>query len=98
VQLADAVSRSFPFDLVAVVLAGYAGAAWLLLRDRPDRAVASGSVRQPAHQALALLGERHHRGGRPGPLDVRDHGRLAALHGGDHRVGGPQVDALLPSA
>jgi MFS transporter, NNP family, nitrate/nitrite transporter len=44
VQLAEAVGPSFPFDLVAIVLAVYAVAAYLLLRDRPDRAVAGGSV------------------------------------------------------
>ena len=44
VQLAEAVGRSFPFDLVAVVLAVYAVVSYLLLRDRPDRAIASGSM------------------------------------------------------
>ncbi|MHA6627322.1 MFS transporter [Pseudonocardia sichuanensis] len=44
VQLAEAVGPSFPFDLVAIVLAVYAVAAYLLLRDRPDRAVAGGSA------------------------------------------------------
>nr|WP_142056716.1 MFS transporter [Pseudonocardia kunmingensis] len=44
VQLAEAVGPSFPFDLVAIVLAAYAVAAYLLLRDRPDRAVAGGSA------------------------------------------------------
>jgi NNP family nitrate/nitrite transporter-like MFS transporter len=63
VQLADAVGRNFPFDLVAVVLAGYALAARLLLRDRPDRVVASGSMlarlnstlRMPATLQLSFL-------------------------------------------
>jgi MFS transporter, NNP family, nitrate/nitrite transporter len=44
VQLADAVGRSFPFNLVAVILAIYAVVSYLLLRDRPDRAIASGSM------------------------------------------------------
>ncbi|MBD0292100.1 MAG: MFS transporter [Jiangellaceae bacterium] len=63
VQLAEAVRRSFPFDLVAVVLAIYAVVAYLLLRDRPDRPVSSGSVlartmatlRMPAALQLSLL-------------------------------------------
>jgi NNP family nitrate/nitrite transporter-like MFS transporter len=44
VQLADAVGRGFPFTLVAVALAVYAVVAQRLLRDRPGRTVASGSV------------------------------------------------------
>lgn len=44
VQLADAYGRSFPFNLVAVVLAVYAVVSYLLLRDKPDRAVAGGSM------------------------------------------------------
>jgi NNP family nitrate/nitrite transporter-like MFS transporter len=44
VQLADAVGRSFPFNLVAVILAIYAVVSYLLLRDRPDRAIAGGSM------------------------------------------------------
>jgi NNP family nitrate/nitrite transporter-like MFS transporter len=44
VQLAGAVGRSFPFDLVAVVLVVYAALAALLLRDRPDRAVPPGTM------------------------------------------------------
>ncbi|MFC4492930.1 MFS transporter [Streptomyces ovatisporus] len=44
VQLADAVSNSFPFDLAAVVLAVYAVTAHILLRDHPDRAVPAGSL------------------------------------------------------
>ncbi|WP_217505056.1 MFS transporter [Streptomyces lunaelactis] len=63
VQLADAVGRSFPFDLVAVLLAAYAVAAHLLLRDKPGRAVAAGSLvartaatlRMPATLQLAFL-------------------------------------------
>src|SRR5688500_13195712 len=44
VQLATAFGRSFPFDLVAVVLVVYAALAALLLRDRPDRVVPPGSM------------------------------------------------------
>jgi MFS transporter, NNP family, nitrate/nitrite transporter len=44
VQLAAAFGPSFPFDLVAVVLVVFAAIAFLLLRDRPDRAVPTGSV------------------------------------------------------
>ncbi|MCX4585782.1 nitrate/nitrite transporter [Streptomyces sp. NBC_01481] len=63
VQLAEAVARSFPFDLVAGLLAGYALAARLLLRDKPGRAVPAGSLlarttatlRMPATVQLALL-------------------------------------------
>ena len=44
VQLTKAIGPSFPFDLVAVVLVVYAVAAYLLLRDRPDRPVAPGSM------------------------------------------------------
>lgn len=44
VQLAGAVARSFPFDLVAAILAVYAVLIYLLLRDRPDRVVAPGSM------------------------------------------------------
>ncbi|MCM2579759.1 MFS transporter [Streptomyces meridianus] len=39
VRLADAVGESFPFDLVAAVLAVYAVTGGLLLRDPPGRAV-----------------------------------------------------------
>jgi NNP family nitrate/nitrite transporter-like MFS transporter len=63
VQLADAYGRHFPFDLVAVVLALYAVLAYLLLRDRPDRPVAAGSMlartaatlRMPATLQLSFL-------------------------------------------
>lgn len=44
VQLTTAAGRSVPFDLVAAVLALYAVVAYLLLRDRPNRVVASGSM------------------------------------------------------
>lgn len=63
VPLADNFGFSFPFTVVATVLAGYAVVAWLLLRDRPDRAVGSGgvvarvadTVKSPATVPLALL-------------------------------------------
>ncbi|MEU2231674.1 MFS transporter [Streptomyces vietnamensis] len=63
VQLSDAVGRAFPFDLVAGCLAVYAVTAWFLLRDRPGRATAAGSllsrtalaVRTPATWQLAFL-------------------------------------------
>lgn len=63
VQLATAFGPSFPFDLVAAVLASYAVVASWLLRDRPDRAVAAGSVlarlaatlRMPVTLQLSLL-------------------------------------------
>lgn len=44
VQLREQFGDSFPFDLVAVLLVCYAVGARLLLVDRPDRVVASGSV------------------------------------------------------
>lgn len=52
VQLGDAVGRAFPFDLVAGCLALYAAVSWFLLRDRPDRATAAGSLR--SRTALAV--------------------------------------------
>jgi NNP family nitrate/nitrite transporter-like MFS transporter len=52
VQLAAAFGPAFPFDLVAVVLVVFAAVAYLLLRDRPDRAVPTGSV---AARLLAVL-------------------------------------------
>jgi MFS transporter, NNP family, nitrate/nitrite transporter len=63
VQLASAFGRSFPFDLVAVVLVVFAAIAFLLLRDRPDRPVPTGSVlarlgavlRMPVTLQLAFL-------------------------------------------
>jgi len=63
VQLSDAYGRNFPFDLVAAVLAAYAVVAYLMLRDRPDRAVAGGSMlartvatlRMPATLQLSFL-------------------------------------------
>ncbi|WP_418961614.1 MFS transporter [Streptomyces tritici] len=63
VQLGDAAGYAFPFDLVAGLLAAYAVAAHLLLRDKPGRAVAAGSLlartattlRLPATVQLAFL-------------------------------------------
>ncbi|GAA5162448.1 NarK/NasA family nitrate transporter [Pseudonocardia eucalypti] len=63
VQLTKAVSPSFPFDLVAGVLVVYVVVAYLLLRDRPDRPVPSGSMlarlgatlRMPATWQLSFL-------------------------------------------
>jgi NNP family nitrate/nitrite transporter-like MFS transporter len=63
VQLATTVGPSFPFDLVAAVLAVYAVLASLLLRDRADRPVPAGSllgrlattVRIPETWGLAFL-------------------------------------------
>jgi NNP family nitrate/nitrite transporter-like MFS transporter len=63
VQLADAVDRSFPFTLVAVILAGYAVTAHFLLRDQPERAIPGGSLlarttatlRTPTAWQLAFL-------------------------------------------
>ncbi|GGS35350.1 hypothetical protein Snoj_17600 [Streptomyces nojiriensis] len=43
-QPADAVGPSFPLDLAAGLLAAYAAAACLLLRDKPGRAVPAGSL------------------------------------------------------
>ncbi len=63
VQLAKAVGPSFPFDLVAAALVVYAAVVYLLLRDRPDRPVAPGSMlsrlattlRMPVTWALSFL-------------------------------------------
>ncbi|MDI2125464.1 MFS transporter [Yinghuangia seranimata] len=63
VRMSDAMGRAFPFDVVAAVLAVYAVAAALLLRDNPGRAVPQGSwvgralavARMRATWPLALL-------------------------------------------
>ena len=52
VQLTKAFGANFPFDLVAVVLVAYAIAAAVLLRDRADRQIASGSLLQRLAGAL----------------------------------------------
>jgi NNP family nitrate/nitrite transporter-like MFS transporter len=45
VQLRRSIGLEFPFTLVAILLAGYAVVAWLVLRDAPDRpAPAGGSM------------------------------------------------------
>ncbi|NEE00631.1 MFS transporter [Phytoactinopolyspora halotolerans] len=63
VPLADNVGQSFPFTLVAVILAVYAMVAWLMLRDWPGRTVSTasllsrtvGTLKIPATIPLALL-------------------------------------------
>jgi NNP family nitrate/nitrite transporter-like MFS transporter len=63
VQLVEAFGRSFPFDLVAVALVVFALVAFLMLHDRPDRPVPTGSVlarfvvalRMPVALQLAFL-------------------------------------------
>ncbi|NDL59668.1 MFS transporter [Phytoactinopolyspora mesophila] len=63
VPLTENVGESFPFDLMAIVLAVYAVVAWLMLRDRPGRATSSGgllartaaTLKIPATAPLALL-------------------------------------------
>lgn len=63
VQLSKAVSSSFPFDLVAAILVGYAVLAFFVLRDRPDRQRAAGSLfgrlatalRMPVTSQLSVL-------------------------------------------
>ncbi|MBC9717378.1 MFS transporter [Streptomyces sp. TRM66268-LWL] len=59
VQLSDAVGRSFPFDVVAVALAAYAVGAHVLLRDRPGRAVTTGSLWARSLATLRLPATRH---------------------------------------
>lgn len=44
VQLTATAGRSFPFDIVAGVLVVYSALAYLLLRDRPDRQIPTGTV------------------------------------------------------
>jgi NNP family nitrate/nitrite transporter-like MFS transporter len=44
VQLSRAFGPAVPFDLVAIALVIYAAIAYSMLRDRPDRVVATGSV------------------------------------------------------
>ena len=63
VRMADAHGRSTPFVIVAVVLAVYGAVALLLLRDAPDRPIASGgfwarllsTLRLPATVQLSVL-------------------------------------------
>ncbi len=54
VQLAMSVGYSFPFDLVAAVLVTYAVVGFLLLRDRPDRQIAPGSMLTRLNTALRM--------------------------------------------
>jgi MFS transporter, NNP family, nitrate/nitrite transporter len=54
VQLRDSIGDSFPFDLVAVLLVVYAAVAWLLLRDRPDRTIAPGSMLRRTWHTLRM--------------------------------------------
>ena len=63
--------------------------------DRVDRVGGVGdglALGDLADEALALLAEGDDRGHRAAALGAGDDGRLAALHDGDHRVGGPEVD------
>ncbi|MGD9988522.1 MFS transporter [Pseudonocardia sp.] len=63
VQLAKTFGPSFPFDVVAVVLVVFAVLAWVVLRDRQDRAIAPGTMwtrlratlRLPATLQLSFL-------------------------------------------
>ncbi|WP_425266014.1 MFS transporter [Amycolatopsis tolypomycina] len=54
VQLTKAFGHSFPFDVVAAVLAGYAVLAFFVLRDRPDRPHATGSLLGRLAMALRM--------------------------------------------
>jgi NNP family nitrate/nitrite transporter-like MFS transporter len=63
VPLVENVGEAFPFDLVAIVLAGYAVISAILLRDLPGRTIPAGSLasrtvatlKVPATIPLALL-------------------------------------------
>ena len=46
-----------------------------------------------AHEALAILGERHHRGRGPRAFRVLDHLGLGPVHDGDAGIGGSEVDS-----
>src|ERR1700733_1566248 len=46
-----------------------------------------------AHKPLASLGNSNNGRRSPSAFLVRDHDRLAALHHGDYRVGGPEVNS-----
>lgn len=54
VQLTEAYGPSFPFNLVAVLLAVYAASAWLVLRDKRDRPRVGGSWIARAWATLKL--------------------------------------------
>jgi len=64
--------------------------------DREDGVLRVGDLlvlRGLADEALALVGERDHRGGGAVALRVDENLRLTAFHDGDARVGGAEVDA-----
>jgi NNP family nitrate/nitrite transporter-like MFS transporter len=52
--LKDSLGLSSPFTLVAVILAAYAAAAYLLLRDAPNRPAAQGSALHRAWRTLTM--------------------------------------------
>jgi len=54
VQLKDALGLSFPFTLVAVLLAVYAVVSYLVLRDAPGRTVLAGGVVRRTWETLKL--------------------------------------------
>ncbi len=54
VGLKDAFGLTFPFTLVAVLLAAYAVVAYLLLRDAPGRTVATGGVLRRTWETFRL--------------------------------------------
>jgi len=54
VGLKDAFGLTFPFTLVAVLLAAYAVVAYLLLRDAPGRTVATGGVLRRTWETFTL--------------------------------------------
>ncbi len=57
VQLTKAFGHSVPFDLVAAVLAIYAVIAYFVLRDRPDRQIAPGSMLSRLERHAAHAGD-----------------------------------------
>lgn len=59
VALVEAFGRTFPFDLVAVLLVVYAVVAYLLLRDRADRPVPQGTVLGRLGTALRMPATWH---------------------------------------
>ena len=80
--------------VLAVDLDGPVGADVAL--DGPDGAIGVGdglTLGHLTHEDLAVLGEGHDRRRRVGALGVGDDDRIATLEGGDHGVGGTEVDA-----